>query len=168
MMEDSSVQVANLRPSSKLQFSYLLENLDRVEDILADTDLVRLERDILVQIGRLGAFKLFHACLIRTLAASSPVDPNILLSENFRGYLTYFPLGKQDVTTIVRSGKAEERKLRRTKAFSSRSEKVQDSKVSCFTRSAWPKSFPKSRSRSLIARNESEMSKGVKVSFTSC
>ena len=164
MAEDTSAYVASLRSSSHLQFSLLMENVDKIEDILVGRDLVRLERDILVHIGKLGALKLFHACLSRTLMAPTAVNPNLLLTKHFRDDPTDFPVGKQETTTIVRTGKKEQRKLRRMRASSKEVSKVQDSKVSALTALCGPKSSSKSRTRrSLIARNESEMSKGVKV-----
>lgn len=163
MTKDASVCVASLRQSSSLQFSFLIENVDKIEDILAGADLVRLERDILVHIGKLGALKLFHACLSRTLTTSTYVNPNLLLGKNLRDDTTDLHVGKQKTTAVVRTGRREERKLRRTKASLKRFEKMQDSKTSSLNVLARPKASSKSRSRrSLIARNESEMSKGVK------
>ncbi|ONK70030.1 uncharacterized protein A4U43_C05F29530 [Asparagus officinalis] len=162
-MEDSPACVESLRRSSShIQFSLLMENLGEIEDILAGGDAVRLERDIMLHIGKLGALKLFRACLSRTLMAPTSINSDFLLTENFRGYSSSFPLSRQEAPTIVRSGRSEERRLRRMRASSKRSEKVKDPKVSAFTRWGGLEGPSESRSRPFIARKEAQMAKGVK------
>lgn len=166
IMEDSSAYVESLRSSSHIQFSLLMENLGKIEDVIDSSDAVRLERDIMVHIGKLGALKLFHACLSRTLMApTSSINSDFLLTENYKDYSSSFPLSRQEAPAIVRSGKSEESKLRRMRASSKRSKKVRDPKVSAVTRWGGLKGPSKSRNRPFIARNEAEMSRGVKVCY---
>lgn len=161
-MMDTSTYVASLRSSSNLQFSLLMENLDKIEDILAGSDVVRMERDIMVHIRKLGALKLFRACLSRTLMAPTEAHPDFLLTEHFRDCPIDSTVRKQEAATIVRSGKSKQRKLKRRRA-SSKIEKVEGPKVFALTSLVGPKGSSRSRSRSLVARIESEMSMGVKV-----
>lgn len=50
------------------QFSSLLDNLDMLEDTVSGSDVIKSERDILLQLERLGAIKLFHTFLSRNLS----------------------------------------------------------------------------------------------------
>lgn len=174
MEEDLSSYHARLKASSSLQYSLLMENLDRIEDVFAGTDLVRLQRDILVHIRRLGALKLFHACLSRTLIAPTADNSNSLHSEHSGGCSLEFPLGEQKHNEIVHSGKKKDRKLRRIRAFERASEMsamLGSSKKNCKTFSLptglgkLNNSSESRKRRVLIAKNESEMSRGVKVIF---
>ncbi|KAG1346661.1 putative RNA polymerase sigma factor sigC [Cocos nucifera] len=171
MEEDSSTYHARLKASSSLQYSLLMENLDRIEDVFAGTDLVRLQRDILVHIRRLGALKLFHACLSMTLIAPTADNSNSLHGEHSGGCSLEFPMGKQKHNIIAHSGKKKERKLRRRRALERASEMsalLGTSKKHCKTFSL-PTGLGKlnyssesRKRRVLIASNESEMTRGVK------
>lgn len=57
----------NLQGRKASDFSILMENLDMLEATFSDSYVGRLEREILGQLERLGALKLFHACLSKTL-----------------------------------------------------------------------------------------------------
>ncbi|XP_008799751.2 RNA polymerase sigma factor sigC isoform X1 [Phoenix dactylifera] len=172
MMEnDSTAYHARLTASSSLQYNLLMENLDRIEDVFAGTDLVRMQRDILVHIRRLGALKLFHACLSRTRITPTADNSNFLHSEHSGGCSLEFPLVEQKHNIIVRSGKKKERKLRRRRALERASEVsalLGSSKKNCTTFSLptglgkLNNSSESRKRRVLIARNESEMSRGVK------
>ncbi|XP_015692831.1 RNA polymerase sigma factor sigC [Oryza brachyantha] len=101
--------------SSNLQYDMLMQNIHMLEISLAGKDLVRLERDILVHIERLGALKSFNASMSRVTLSpiyesefSLPgdivkLDPDIIPEE-------------QNDEVIVRSGKSHERKLKRMRA----------------------------------------------------
>ncbi|KAJ6823028.1 RNA polymerase sigma factor sigC isoform X1 [Iris pallida] len=162
IIDDASIYVFSLKSSNHLQFSLLMENLGDIEDILTRKDVARLEREILSHIGSLGALELFHACLSRTLMAPSAANPLSLLTRHFSKFPINSPEVQKKDTVIFRTGKKEERKLRRTRASLKRNHIVEESKVSTSRSSGGHKVSSKSNSRSLIARSESEMSKAVK------
>ncbi|KAJ9168264.1 hypothetical protein P3X46_019812 [Hevea brasiliensis] len=62
------------------RFGLLLENLIVMEESFADSDALKLERDILLQLGRIGAVKLFNKCLTSTHKATCVLDLPYLLS----------------------------------------------------------------------------------------
>ncbi|RXH72714.1 hypothetical protein DVH24_012398 [Malus domestica] len=115
--------VNTLESCSAAHFSLLLKNLDALEETFANSDVLKLEKEILLQLGRLGALQLFDACLSRTLTSSS-----------------FFYLS--DIPTVP----IEEHKM--------------DKKVDN-DRAKRASKYRKSRLK--IAKNEAEMSTGVKV-----
>lgn len=149
MIEDASPYVANHKSSSHLQFNLLMENIDEIEDIITGKNLPKLERDILTHVGNLGALQLFEACLSKTLDPNI-TNSNILFTKN------------SVANTIVSTGKKEERKLKRSKATAKMNEKFEYPKSSAVKRSLSGHKRSKSRNRKFCARNEAEMSKGVK------
>ncbi|XP_062019480.1 RNA polymerase sigma factor sigC isoform X1 [Rosa rugosa] len=157
--EHSFISSAGLRTS---HFSLLLQNLNVLEETFADSDVSKLEKEILSQLGRLGALKLFDICLSRTLKTSSFLDLSDIPTEPIEEH-------KMERMNIVRSGKREERKLR--KRTSDDSKKFTGSlplkPMKEGFKKPTPSSFRKaSNSRSqrlLLAKNEAEMSVGVKV-----
>lgn len=145
----TAAAAAKLGAKSYLQFNLLMENLHDIEDILSGTDMIMLERDILVHIKQLGALKLFRACLSRNFSVATTLESNFVETS----------FDEQNDRVIVRTAKARERKLRRKGA----SERVKEE-----TTASMPSSVtcPGSRSkRASIAQNESKMSEGVKVVF---
>lgn len=168
MGDDKLTFLTSLQASRASQFGLLLQNLDMLESTFADSDVVRLERDIMVQLERLGALKLFHTCLSRTLKSSTFSDfsdsPTQLIGELQKNDTADVHSGK----IIVPSRKKEERKSRRKRA----SEKVsglafpskatqKDQKKSALSS---VKRLSDSRSRRLkVAKNEAEMARGVKL-----
>lgn len=165
-------EIEDASSSYNLRFSLLMENLDVIEDMLVDSDMLRLQRDILAQVERLGALKLFYACLYRTHMA--PVSLNLALpldgSEDLGADST---VNVQVNHTVVPSGRKKERKMRRQKA----SEKIADMPAPALSSpkdrnetvspsSGSPRAADGSKSgrkRLVLARNESKMSIGVKV-----
>ncbi|KAJ3701821.1 hypothetical protein LUZ61_005526 [Rhynchospora tenuis] len=148
--------------SGSIQFGLLMENLNEIEEILGSKELELLESDIIQQIKRLGALKLFHECLSRNLA-STPLESNILQLE--------VPLEKpKDKVKVVRSGKSQERKLKRIEALHKRAIEREsfifkphtDCKKSlkCHRRII---SFGWKSINHYTAKEESEFSEGVKV-----
>ncbi|KAK8509243.1 hypothetical protein V6N13_062296 [Hibiscus sabdariffa] len=151
------------------RYGVLMENLNVLEETLVDSDSLRLEREILLQLGRLGALNLFNTCLSRThrplnmfdlsdvAAVSGECDMNGLVDS-----------GKDK--RIVCSGKKKQRKKRREKADETTTISTQ-SLPSNTPRGHFQKpkvSSPKRKSDSrkrlsTVARNEVEMSKGVKM-----
>lgn len=165
--ENKLSSLTNLQAGKASHFGLLMENLDMLEATFNDSDLGRLERDILVQLERLGALRLFHIYLSRTLKSSTIFDlfdtPTELIKESRVNGIVDVHTGK----VIVRSGKKEERKSRRERAsekayLSSPSKSSQQG----FQRSNFSSIKRSSNSRSrriIIAKNEAEMSRGVKV-----
>ncbi|KAJ9183534.1 hypothetical protein P3X46_007376 [Hevea brasiliensis] len=164
-----SVKYDILVPSSSSKeknsrFSLLLENLNILEESFADSDALNLERDILLQLGRLGALKLFNTCLRRTLADVPTENIGECKINNASNDLVN--------EVIIRSGKKQERKSRRERASSKigrlayslslPSEHIQNGPGKPIFSSAKKASNFKSR-RLIIARNEAEMSRGVKM-----
>lgn len=93
------------------RFSLLLENLTMLEELFSDTDRLKLESDILLQLRKLGALELFNACLNRTLnATTNDMQLSNILTEKIAKRKTN--------EVIVRSSKKEERKSRRARASS--------------------------------------------------
>ncbi|CAN6456911.1 unnamed protein product [Victoria cruziana] len=127
-----------------------------------------LEKEILIQIERLGALKLFHACLSETLSATDIVDvgaPSIPqtedgFSETMRSHTTGY--------VTVQSGKKKERKERRKRRMGkldvsqswTLSSKIGKSGRSVLSiRSA--DSLKSRRRRQEIGKKESDMTSGV-------
>lgn len=145
------------------RFSLLLENLTMLEELFSDTDRLKLESDILLQLRKLGALELFNACLNRTLnATTNDMQLSNILTEKIAKRKTN--------EVIVRSSKKEERKSRRARASSKNALKFPLSLPSKSSNNGLGKppfsstKGLKSKSRrSMIARNEAEMSRGVKV-----
>ncbi|KAL5728940.1 hypothetical protein ACHQM5_001961 [Ranunculus cassubicifolius] len=137
-----------LEVKGKSRFNLLHKNLERIEETFMDKDLLALEKEILIQLGKLGALELFRACLSRSLRMPSTIDDQV-----------------SDL--IVRSRKKEERKLRREKT----SEKIcalihcaeSVSKLSRRAAGSTVRNSSRSRTRRhKVARNEAEMSRRVK------
>lgn len=159
-----------LKSSKAKHFGFLMLNLEMLEHIFADSYVVRLERDILVQLERIGALELFHTCLERTLKSSSFSNltdvPNELIEEIQEDGLLNVNVDK----SVVSSGKRQERESRK---------KRQPKNTSGIKVELLPTGFeqyprqPKLSSRKKlgnsrntqqnIAKNEIEMSIGIKV-----
>ncbi|KAL8107220.1 hypothetical protein AgCh_023872 [Apium graveolens] len=154
--------------SSKVShFGVLMNTLNMLEKTFADSDMLRLENDILSQLDRLGALKLFHTCLSRT--GSPPINSS--MTEYIQEHQTESLVNDKLAKIVVRSGKKEKRKAKRVKASEkehdvhllpspSRTKHVhrQNQNVS-FTR----KSSKYSGSRPKITRSEAELTAGVKL-----
>ncbi|KAF8407125.1 hypothetical protein HHK36_006250 [Tetracentron sinense] len=166
--EDKSTFPANLQSRKTSHFNLLMKNLDKIEESFAKSDLVRLEGDILVQLGKLGALKLFHACLSRTLKAPTVLDLSAPPTELCKEHLMTGATDDHRGSITVHSGRKQERKSMRERA-SEKAAKI--SAISSSTVHRGPqhptfstaKKLSNSKTRRLIlARNESEMSRGVK------
>lgn len=170
--EDNFTPHIGLRERKTSQFSLLLENLDILEKSFADSDAWKLEKDILLQLGRLGALKLFHTSLSRTLKTSNVLDLSDVPTENIGECKINVTSDDHMGKIIVRSRKKEERKFRRQRVSLKNCNKVTSLSLPSKTirnvpgnptfSSAEKTSNYKSR-RLMIARNEAEMSRGVKV-----
>ncbi|KAI4376284.1 hypothetical protein MLD38_014065 [Melastoma candidum] len=56
------------------RYSLLMENLSALEHTLSDLGVVSLERNILLQLGKLGALDLFHSCLSEAVITQDETD----------------------------------------------------------------------------------------------
>lgn len=169
--EDKSTSLANLQVSKASQFSLLFENLDTLEEMFADSNMVGLERDIMEQLGRLGALKLFQICLSRTLKKSTYLDLFSASTEHITKRATKGIVDDHLNKVVIRSGKREERKLKRERALE-KADKIYAVPLPSKTIRRGPgrpgvstvKRPLNSRTRRLMtSKNEAEMSKGVKV-----
>ncbi|GMN40034.1 hypothetical protein TIFTF001_009264 [Ficus carica] len=156
--------------SKATHFSLLMQNLGVLEKSFADSDVLRLKREILLQLGRLGALKLFKTCLSRTLETSNFLNLSNMPLEQIGENMTGSKMDDNTSRTIVRTGKSEERKSRKRRLenhnrLSSQSlatdaiwQGLRKPSVSHMRRAV----NSRSRRRAL-AKNEAEMSAGVKV-----
>lgn len=160
---DTSVYVRSVQACNASHFHLLMENINVLEDKVSDSELMKLERDILVQLGRLGALQLFHACLSRTMDMTNLQDQ---VTEHSRvADRKYNDLTKN----VVLSKRKEERKLRQEKRLQAtskrcacRSESSSESSMHHVVSSAAKKTRARGR-RAMIAKNEAEMSRGIKL-----
>lgn len=171
MKKDKSIHHTSFEDPKALHFGVLMKNLNALEKTIADSGVITLERDILVQLERLGALKLFQACLCRTLKPSTLSDlsdtPTEPVEAPERGAPWEDLVGKK----IIHSGKKEERKSRRKRSLHKGNDKFMQGKCSK-SRLKEPQmpqfasgrgSSNCRRGRLNIATNEAELSRGVKV-----
>lgn len=157
--EGELAYLTSLQATQTSQFKLLMKSLDMLEDIFADTDVVRLEGDILKQLERLGALRYFHACLSRTLQSV----PTKLVEE----LSVDDPVTGHSSKLIFSSGRKELRKSRRNRV----SEKENGSSMQEFGLAVSdnmkpPKIIRQSGSRNKrqkVARNEAELCSSVKL-----
>ncbi|KAL6848762.1 hypothetical protein ACP4OV_021345 [Aristida adscensionis] len=105
--------------NSNLEYSLLMQNLNELETSLAGEDLVMLERDILVHMKQLGALKSFDAPLSMAtldILTETSDESDCALIDKIINFDPETPLEEQDAEVIVRSGKSQERKLKRMRA----------------------------------------------------
>ncbi|XP_043707437.1 RNA polymerase sigma factor sigC [Telopea speciosissima] len=163
--ESAPSYLASLEESSTSRFSLLMENIEKIEEIFVNSKLVRLEREILVLLEKLGALKVFHMFLSRTIKTSTihdlPDAPTKLSKDHFVG-------GKFDdfvSNIIVLSRKKEERSrdklASKSSALSSSLKTVHNGPQLSFVPTAKHPQYSRGR-RLLITRDESEMARNVK------
>ena len=160
-------------PFKESHFGLLMENLGVLEETFTDSEAVRLEKNIILQLEKLGALELFNVCLTTSFGTSciSNCTHKVLeqVEENKRNRKVDDYTGK----VIVHSSKRKENRRKRgsvSTAPSSRSLPLDDNQEDPLRSS--PASFAKRASntknkRTVIAKREVEMSKGVKVSLSS-
>ncbi|KAI3881379.1 hypothetical protein MKX03_020416 [Papaver bracteatum] len=155
VQDERSILNSSFHTNKTSYFGLLVNSLEKVEEIFVDEELIRLEKDIMVQLGRLGALKLFHACLSRNLKTTTATMPAAATLN-----MSYFTsLGVGDVIT-VRSGRKEERISKRKRALENAAKL---SYLSPTMKRISKANFSNKRSkRVIVAKNESEMSRGVK------
>nr|AKC88684.1 sigma factor [Erodium trifolium] len=148
----------NLKPG---KFNLLMENLNVLEETFDDSNVLRLERDILQQLARLGALKLFDTCLSsRTFESSNILDLSDSPTEDTKN---------TEDRVFVRSIKKEKRKSRRERVLEngkkmSNLSLTMKTKEKSFQQPSSAKRASYSRNRRLmVAKNEVEMARGVKM-----
>ncbi|KAL2940180.1 RNA polymerase sigma factor sigC [Bienertia sinuspersici] len=139
-----------------------MENINVLEDSISDSELLKLEKDILVQLGRLGALQLFQACLSKTINMSELPAQVTLGSQASEGADQHF------TKNVIYSKRKAERKSRQNKRLQAiskrcacRSESFEDKShhaVSSAERKAKVRG-----NRAKITKNEAELSRGIKV-----
>ncbi|KAK4412570.1 RNA polymerase sigma factor sigC [Sesamum alatum] len=166
--EDKLPYLTSLQATQLSQFRLLMKNLDVLEDMFADSNVVRLERDILEQLERLGALRLFYSCLSRTLKSSTSFDLTNATTELVEEPTVNDSVDNHVGKVVVRSGKKELRKLRRKRMLDKESG-IPTQELPALTISKQHKFVSARRAsrsrnkRQRIARNEAEMSSGVKL-----
>lgn len=165
---DKFASAKGLQAASASHFSLLMDNLDALEATISAMDVLRLERDILQHLGRLGALKLFQTCLSKTLSDSMNESYElsrlaIEQNEEEKGSKE----AKKVAETIVRSGKGRVRKMKQ-KGESEKADRISEHSLPSFVghqpvNSSARRTLNSKRRRLMIARSEVEMSKGIKV-----
>ncbi|XP_037473785.1 RNA polymerase sigma factor sigC-like [Triticum dicoccoides] len=104
--------------SNSLEYNLLMQNIHVLQSSLAAQDLVVLERDILVHIEQLGALKWFNASRSGATITHTSHETDFALPWNDTKFTPITPLEEQsdDQLVIIRSGKNQERKLKRIRA----------------------------------------------------
>ncbi|KAK4388781.1 RNA polymerase sigma factor sigC [Sesamum angolense] len=166
--EDKLAYLTSLQATQLSQFRLLMKNLDVLEDMFSDSNVVRLERDILEQLERLGALRLFYSCLSRTLKSSTSFDLSNATTELVEEPKVNDSVDNHVGKVVVRSARKELRKLRRKRLLDKESgtttQELPTITISKQHKYASARRASRSRNkRQRIARNEAEMSSGVKV-----
>ncbi|KAJ1264346.1 hypothetical protein BS78_09G256000 [Paspalum vaginatum] len=145
------------RDDSNPQYGLLMQNLEELEGSLAGKDLEMLEKEILVRIEQLGALGPFHASMSsRATPALDTLVPMPMISEIFRidPEIPPPPPALEDTddeqVVVVRSGKSQERKLKRMRASAEKGSAARVS-VKLNPRRALPKRSRKSSSSQFIS-----------------
>lgn len=162
--KETSAFVQSIQACNSSHFHLLMENISVLESSIAESDVVNLEKDILVHLARLGALKLFHACLSKSLADPTFTDMSKSPADLTRDCQVEERIDHDWNKNMIRSKRKEERKTRQerrtqtaSKKYASKSESFVEGSVS-----AARKTKAMGR-RVMVAKNEAEMSRGIKV-----
>lgn len=148
------------------RYSVLMDNLNVLEETFVDSDVLRLEREILLQLGRLGVLNLFNIFLSHK--PSNIFDLSDVAANSVECNMNGLVDSEKD-KIIVSSRKKKQRRKRREKALETTTISMQLPPTNTLhgryqkPKHSSPKRMSDSRKRSAVARNEVEMSKGVKV-----
>lgn len=170
-VDDNFSSCTSLPTGKASPFGMLMENLDVLEGTFTESGMLSLERDIVLQLTKLGALEFFNTCLSRTLKTSSFHDLSDLPLEDGGDHNLNQKTDDHKEDIIVYSGKRAGRRSVKKRALDN-ADKVASQPIA--TRAAKEifrnsaifsrKRASNSRKRRLIvARNEAEMSTGVKV-----
>lgn len=166
----SSTNFQSFRAS---HYRLLMENLGILEKTFSDSEALRLEKDIISQLGKLGALEFFYTRLSGSLDTSHFLDSSDFpeqVEERQTNSKVDDHLGK----VVVRSGRKKEYKSRRKRALASTevlaqslpSKSIEEGPSRLPASSVKRASNYKSRG-TMVAKKEAEMSKAVKVSLLS-
>ncbi|CAN8254614.1 unnamed protein product [Cochlearia groenlandica] len=143
---------------SMLQYNLLGKNLLALEDTFVAMDSLRMKRDIMLQMGKLGAAEQFHTCLAKSRGSSI----TSCLADTENEVVNTTPKQKVFVSSTRKLKKKERRLL---------TENDDRESLTIGPRPTWnyidvprvrrPSKYRKKRER--ISRKEAEMSTGVKV-----
>ncbi|MCL7025672.1 hypothetical protein MKW94_025100 [Papaver nudicaule] len=165
--DERSILNSSFHTNKTSYFGLLVDSLEKVEEIFVDEEVIRLEKDIMMQLGKLGALKLFHAYLSRNLkatttTAAAPLSFSIPLpvipeDSPVNGAVN----DEVDNVITVRSGRKEERISKRKRALENAAKlSYLSPTMKKISRANF--SSNKRSKRVIVAKNESEMSRGVK------
>ncbi|ESQ45093.1 hypothetical protein EUTSA_v10010251mg [Eutrema salsugineum] len=155
----SSAEKANLS-RSMLQYNLLGKNLLALEETFVSLDSLRMERDIMLQMGKLGATELFKTCLSRSRGSSV----TSCLSDTG----TELVVATEEQQTFVPSRRKLKKKARRSSLSTGKGDQ---GSLLIGSRTTWNdidaprlrKSSKYRKKRERISRNEAEMSAGAKI-----
>ncbi|KAM0011487.1 putative RNA polymerase sigma-70 region 2, RNA polymerase sigma-70 region 4 [Helianthus debilis subsp. tardiflorus] len=155
LQDDKLTFLTSLQAKKISQYRLLLENLVVLEDTFADSDVVTLEQDILVQLEKIGASK-----FLRTSFSEIPKYP---LANN--------PVNEETIKPIVPSTRKVERKSKRERTLKKVNEvctvefhsQAVNHKNSRRVNVASRRLSNSKSGRIKITRNEAELSRGVKM-----
>ncbi|CAH2064196.1 unnamed protein product [Thlaspi arvense] len=155
----SSVEKAHLS-RSMLQYNLLGKNLLALEETFVALDSLGMERDIMLQMGKLGATELFKTCLSRSRGSSV----TSCLSDSG----TELVITTAEQEPFVPSRRKLKKKARRSSLITGNGGQGSLSAVSRITWSDIDvprvrKSSKYRKKRERVSRNEAEMSAGVKI-----
>ncbi|GAB4837155.1 hypothetical protein Ancab_002066 [Ancistrocladus abbreviatus] len=162
--KDTSIFLSSLKACSTSHFRLLMENINVLEDRIAESNSEELERDILVQLGRLGVLDLFHECLSRTLTSSTASGASDTVTELTGNDHMKYRL--DDATKIVvHSWKKRELKSRRRKPLRKVNKRSSESveQDTGWLPASSAREDSNSKRRITVTKNEAEMSRGIKV-----
>nr|AKC88680.1 sigma factor [Erodium chrysanthum] len=149
--------LSGLQASKPAQFNLLMENLSVLEETFADSNVLRLERDILQQLGKLGALKLFDTCLPSNVFDLSEDIKDIKSSTKDRVFVPSVKKEKRKSGRERVLGKGKKISnlslTMRTKEKASPQPSVSSAKRASHSRSK----------RLMVEKHQVEMAKGVKV-----
>ncbi|XP_071705036.1 RNA polymerase sigma factor sigC isoform X1 [Rutidosis leptorrhynchoides] len=155
LREYSLAFIASLQENKITQYRLLLENLVVLEDTFADSDVVALERDIWVQLEKLGALK-----FLRAPFSEMPKYPSL---ANYKNVETVKPIVHSTRKVNRRSQKERiSKKVNGVCTVEFRSQAV-NHKNSRRVNFSSRRSLNSKSGRVKITRNEAELSRGVKM-----
>ncbi|XP_027369170.1 RNA polymerase sigma factor sigC-like isoform X2 [Abrus precatorius] len=150
-------------------FRLLMENLGVLEETFADSEALRLEKDIILQLEKLGALELFNFCLSKSLGTSLVSDYTDGLAEQVEENERNCKVDDYKGKVFVQSSRKKETKTKKRAfvptAVSSQSLPLKASQedLSRFSASFVKTASNTKNKRIMVAKREAEMSKGVKV-----
>ncbi|KAL8139275.1 hypothetical protein V2J09_005296 [Rumex salicifolius] len=155
---NESISFTSVLAYNKSHYEVLMDNVHILEDRIANANSVELEKNILVQLGRIGALELFRSCLSRTTIEPPASDRSCKPSETAGDDHREEKVNTDANKVIIMSRKKEKRKSRREKL------PEKDEKLVSFHLVSRAAKKAKTQSRKQSAfKNEAEMAHGIKV-----